>query len=549
MNIPQLIAFQIKILLIWHELSSIIQANAANESQPDLHTDCELAEEYAFVVLCTNMNSLNVGRAVDNLARPIVPFGPTLNLELRSIKFPDGVMGSNWYSGNISLYLIYIELDDVTVIEDNAFNVPALRTVYMISFLLKSFTEFKGKMFSGLELLEILTIIPENGAYFSYSNDKLLDPIYKTLKMFINLNFNATFKDTFGRGGYRRFALLEVAATNPRFNYIQRILSADDFSSLFAIRSLLLTNCGIEAISDHTFDYIGETLSKLDLSGNNLKHITIDLFYKFFDSSKFATNIAKIIALPQNLECNCDIYLVRNVTLINFGHSIQQDESIILCNDNGNLSNIRCDDAQLLYPKKFHLMYKGGEVFAYLNYQLKFNQINAELIVRQFKKRRYRLWIHSLNDRTTLKCPQKTWLEQFVNCYSFTKFEELIPIKKHLMNSDLTIFCIVYLQYPRKVWPLHCATIAKSIIVVPELWMVMENVVWIVSLLSFSCFFVGFSVIFAWSICREYVSPGQDISQPNNDQPQSTKQDDCYYYESPQYEGGNSLAYMEILPN
>lgn len=239
-------------------------------------------------------------------------------------------------------------------------------------------------------------------------------------------------------------------------------MSRDDFSGLVVVISLLLSSCNIQAILENSFDLIGETLIELSLNGNHIKHVSIDLFYTFLDlpiifSYNHKTFTIDTLAVP----CNCDSILLSNTTLISFGYRL------------GNFDNCpieSCKDAQLIHAEKLQLEIFKYETspLAYMNFQLNLNRNQKDsepvLIVKQFKARPYRLWIMNLivpDIRRRSQCPKIEWLRQSVDCLRFSRSEENIPIAKDLMKSNFTIVCIILLQHPRRVWPLHCITVSN----------------------------------------------------------------------------------------
>lgn len=487
----------IKILLI----IAINCITVASSSQ--LESNCEFIKTIADMrLVCRNKNASNIAASVDSAKCPFSRCLKKLYVELSSIRFPDGRIKSKWYKGIVEMFFLDLHLDNVTAIEDNAFNTHALRLLDKLIINLRTHTEFYAGMFNGLENLKWLIISGRIGSYFCQTNAQLLKPIIK-LELFYNLHGNVSFQDYFGTQNLTR--LYNITVGNPMSVVYSRILSNEDFAGLCAVISLLLNNCGIEAILEGTFDFIGGTLRDLDLGLNKIKHLAFGMLFKFFDSRAINGDSHKVLHLGDNLfQCNCEFYLLKNVTLISFGHRYIADR-YIRCNSKLLIvSNETCDDIQIIHPERMHLTYPYGYVrpYAYVKFQLKLvrDQRNVVVRVRQFEARRYRLWIHNLNEPhlvSKLKCPNKVWLTESIKCFTFAKREVNISIERFLQKSSHTIFCIVFLRYPEKVWPLHCTTVFKAIPDSHSRWMSVANLVWI----CFLGILTGIAMRCIWYTC------------------------------------------------
>lgn len=488
----------------------------------EFESNCELYDSSPLAVVCTNLNSSTVGESVDKVIQPIVSFNDYLQLELRSIEFTNGRIEPNWYTGHNKIYIFIFYLGCVTFIADNAFNSPAFRWMAALSLVLENFTEFNGGIFNGLNNLRSLDIHSKNGlpVYNIYSPiEPVLEPLRKTLEYYMNIISNRPLKDYFGK--HRMSRLFNVSVSNTRDMYYPRVLSKEDFTGLSTVFSVILNYCSIHAILENTFDYIGETINELDLGMNNIKQLTFDLLYTFLDipPRHWASYKLLYMGLSQ-LKCDCDFYLMKNVTLISFGYTSVPD-NFIGCDKNWLVSTLgECETVQLIQPKRFHLVYPFSErrPYAYLKFQLNLieGQAGRQLMIRQTKGRRYRVWIMNTNGGHTKKirkCPNREWIAHSAKCLRFSSTAERFPIENYLTASRLTIICIVYLQYPQKVWPLHCITIFNSFSCHDCQWIFLDSVCWIIPLIVFAGLSMGLAS--TW-LCKAIITVNESEECPDD---------------------------------
>lgn len=100
------------------------------------------------MVVCNQ--TWNFGPQIDVILEPIVEFESMATINLKKIYFPDGRITADWYSGRVEIYEIVIELDNVKVIEDNAFDVEAFRSVHILKITLKELIKIESEAFNNL---------------------------------------------------------------------------------------------------------------------------------------------------------------------------------------------------------------------------------------------------------------------------------------------------------------------------------------------------------------------------------------------------------------
>lgn len=488
-----LISIFLKIVLLIFHIHSIESGQSGK---------CELDDDdYEVVVLCKHVNASNVGPDTDEILIPILPYEDHVHLELTAIIFPNGIVQKHWYTGSVPIKSFHFKITGVTVIGENAFNCPAFYSLGLLALELRTFTEFKSGIFNGLDNLQSLAIF--QGEYLTTLGVQLLKPLHRKLRFFNDSSLNSTLKDLFG--GSKMSRLTNITLRNAENVPYRRILSGTDFTGLPVVSSLVMHQIGIEAILDDTFSVIGETLSELDLSLNFIKYLNIDMFYNYFNTHR---RIAKSLYIGGNaFECDCNFYLLKNVSIINFGYADHWTMDI-QCSERSTFASQQiCEDTQIIRTNQMHLDHSDeiGEYYAFINIQLKFNRNSLALFMRQFKPRRYRLLLYNLNDTYLDKfalCPSRQMLKEALQCFTLEHIDERISIGNHLSESNVTFACVLYMLRPQKVWPLHCVTFSLAIQCQQIPWILLVNLLWTVALVSIVSFLIGTFTVFMWTTFR-----------------------------------------------
>lgn len=381
-------------------------------------------------------------------------------------------MAPNWYTGYENLHTLHIASSNLTAIEADAFDWISFRKLKTISITVKNQIEYKTGMLNNLLSLETLSL-QEDGAFARFGN-KLLEPVAKTLFWFYYTYVFARdgvhdFNDFFGDVKLSRLESLKVISL--RRPVIQSAaLGPNNFTGFKAVQDMDIVSCGIVLIMENTFDYIGETLKRLDLTGNNLKIIRGDVFHPLLDSKKSLKLYSKFIDLQGNpTVCNCAFYALRNMTLISFGYTKYQLD-IMKCgnSDENDIDDVHtttnCDTSQLIHTERFHVANAGVEIYAFPRFQINLILKGTSLVIRQFSRSKFRLLIQNHNeqdDRKKTRCPNKWWMSESVHCLLLRDTIEKIPVAEFIRNSKLTTFCVIYVSAFKRIWPLHCTTIQR----------------------------------------------------------------------------------------
>lgn len=374
-----------------------------------------------------------------------------------------------WYNGVENIHRLNIISPSLKIIETDAFNWPAFEELETLSIAAESPVEYRN-ITKGLNRVASLRLEA------TYSGGRVGHILLSLRKTLVQFHYSCKFGST-------KIANLNVLFGNVKMSklknldlvYLERseesngaVLAKRDFTGLVALRELHLVRCGIVAIDDGTFDFIGETLRCIDLSGNRLTTLTADLFLTFLDSDANSFHVRKWLSLMENpLHCNYEFYKLRNMTFVSldfiFGnqYSMQCDQSVPA--ENILMVN-RPDDLQLIHADRWHLKYIDNDVYAYPNFQLKYDVKTVTLTIKHSQTGQFRLLImgqNSKHNKLYRKCPSRWIILSAVNCVIHKNATDNIQLAEYLIRNELTTFCVIYISVNRRVWPLHCATIRQ----------------------------------------------------------------------------------------
>lgn len=443
-----------------------------------------------------------------------------ITLDVNELEFPNGKVEPNWYDGHTTIQVLNIYMKNVTTIEPNAFSTHAFHRMRGLVINAVGFVEIKDGAFNGLDAMEHLSLWADVAYAYTYTGNCLVQFAQRTLGIMVLGNFDWNSNNIFCNAKMSRLLQIELHLDVKRDVGQLRAISHKNFSSLTVIEKLDMRGCFIDVIMDGTFDYIGETLGDLNLSNNQIKHMNIDMFRVFFDSTTRTKYYSKILRISNNpIECVCDRYLLMNMTLITFGYTPKQMRHLLCRSKYGSCDvegNNFCDECE--HPQMIHLNGKPfvnafTDTYSYPNYQLKFHRSGSMLLVTQHRPRRpYRLWIHNLNDpgnRRRLKCPNRGWIYQSIDCLLLSNSSERVLIERYLREAELILVCVIFWTHEKRSWPLHCQTLHKSLVVHVErscFWSDVLSCVWPVLGLTILAFGLGFASSIAIGCWETYDS-------------------------------------------
>lgn len=375
-----------------------------------------------------------------------------INLELSDIKFPN--KDNNWYSNSSQHYQLYsLKISNCTFayFHANAFNSRPFHMLYALKFHNFRTLYTDGKMFNGLELraLEISSSNIRSIAadFLAPIRRKLTSLTVSCVSPSVGL---ATF---FGTRKLLNLRFVTIVGCNGNAS---RILRPVDFLQLPRVQGISLRACNIELIEAKTFNYIGETLSVLDLSFNRLKTMHLNWYAVFLD---WSTQLPKkyVLYAHNPIVCDCDFYEVQNLTLLLTNSLTAEGKLPVVphyCKEPGP---DKCENLQELSMQK--LIYFGLPIGSYSFPKVNLRISNGTLMVRTQFKAKFRIWIHNWSWREVRKrskCPSPEWLRDSVQCIAFPAGEnQMLSIIEHLRRSPLISIYVILLVANKRVWPLH----------------------------------------------------------------------------------------------
>lgn len=307
-----------------------------------------------------------------------------------------------------------------------------------------------------------------------------MQPLSRKLMAFTYIKCPAHLQLTPFFGSVRMSNLKYIFMSSEGLN-ASRFLSADNFTGLPVIESISLHFFGIELILEHTFDFIGETLDRIYLSCNNIKHLTYTLFAIFLNSQ--CMNQKALSIVTADIECDCDFYELRNMSLIalKYPKSLVDYLEFYTCRNEWPTIE-KCPASQQIHSRSVCLELPYFELFAYPEFNV--HAVDDELIIETMAAVKYRLLIinHStIEKRKSTKCPSKFWANQSVKCFQFSRLQSAIAINQTIWRSDLMTIYIIYVSAFNEVWPLHI----RSMRIEQSEWIIGEFI--INALLCFCC--------------------------------------------------------------
>lgn len=382
----------------------------------------------------------------------------------------------NWYAGQKSITHLLIESESLKIIKPYAFSSEAFLKLVRLTFLMDSCIKYTPAMWAGLYNLRTL-IVGDSHIFVTEAADYLL-MLKRNLHTFVS-NFGYTEKDVnfnclFGTGGLYNLHYVNIRFIRPQHDY-RKILAADNFTAFRVIEGLQIVDCGIETILENAFQYIGETLIKLNLSRNKITAIFPTIFNVFFDTDRRHLKptfddrfLVKILNLTGNpLKCNCDLYEIRHLTLTNVG---EESWSTMKCtgghmgHNYENETAENCRNLQVVHTKRVPLNTLHADKYFYPRFDVKLLLKEVSLIIKSENRDKFRLLIRNYSNiwHAEKECSKRKCSNELAECLSFQNLSVGIPIHKYL-QTELTTICIVYANADKLVWPLHCITIHRSI--------------------------------------------------------------------------------------
>lgn len=223
-------------------------------------------------------------------------------VELRDIVFENHEMTGHWYNGVHPLYKIMLHMNKFYTIYADAFAGSAFRQLQVLEMcMVYSSIRIHAGAFDGLVALKKISLTAK---FIELLPDGLFGAMAATIN-YINfwswpksINLNAVFAN----GTFSMLKTLDIRYVDePQKNF--RLLAASNFTAIPYLNELKFLDCGIEVITDQTFDVVGRTLLKISLAENRIKFLDVRMFRTFFETKSVPE--LKIIDNQIDMGCSC----------------------------------------------------------------------------------------------------------------------------------------------------------------------------------------------------------------------------------------------------
>lgn len=281
-----------------------------------------------------------------------------------------------------------------------------------------------------------------------------LEPLKETLTEFVfeNLMNYIDISDLFGQGEMPNLTLVDISYNKSL--RIDRVLTGKSFSALADLRHIGLYDCAIVAILEGTFDHLRESLIVLRLYNNRLKVLSMKVFAGIFNFG-----LLERLDLTKNpLECNCDYYEMRNLSVI-------QSLPMVFCPpcicavEEASIDQSKCRKLQFIHSRPNCFQHDEFDVFAHPVIELRvvaedtgdllqFRSATGDglkLIVTDGKK---------VNKKRSHDCGLK--------CVLLLNGTSIIPFAWLNRTSEIVSFFVTYHTNPARIWPLNYQTVRRE---------------------------------------------------------------------------------------
>lgn len=378
---------------------------------------------------------------------------------LENLTFPERRISKGWYRARISV--VHLEINDgaFSAIDEDAFNDDGLAD--MESLFLKHHKYFilSPLAFDGFTALQIMSVnVAEyNGDMTVLHSSAILFPIRRSIRMLaLSGGLAESIASIFSA---QKFSMLFLLHISNQKNL--HTLSYRDFITFPVLYTLMITNCGVRVIMPNAFDYVGVTLTNLQLIGNELKTLPIGIFNVFIE---WHINMFDKVLLIHDNPWSCDCALIETENIVFHILSHKQDKNMpeAPTNDCTRMHPIHCPEIEALSPGRICLS-KDRERYFFPRFRLKIDREYLNLNITATVPRKYRLLFIDLTRTVQFqgkksKCPTINWLDESAKCFKFNNQTESIPFHGiDQIHSKHQMIVLNHIAYRRKFtfWPFH----------------------------------------------------------------------------------------------
>lgn len=379
----------------------------------------------------------------------------TVLLCVEAAEFPTGILDLSIYKGKKELTeLMFWKCDfDQIVVNNATWHINAEHIIFQEMSLdmdglepFNTFTNMRAIHFRAIKLYNV------GDRCFQHVKQSLIELLIEFMP------YNITMGYLFD---YERVWKITVLNMKGECTSLPKLLTMNNFSSLPILHELRLAQFGIYAIEENAFDFIAKTLEKLDLTGNQLKHIQSATFYKLIEN--FITGSIQIRLNENPLECNCEYRELENVGRWN---ELYFPENVWVQMQCSSADQTTCN-TQTISNENLCIKDIKNIQYKYPKFVLTINGRMNVLSIKTNVKYRYRLWIYNFkripmgNESNFIEkiCPGKVELAFAAKCFLFKNESEIISLNGFMRATGTIGLCVNYVSRGNKrFWPLHCIT-------------------------------------------------------------------------------------------
>lgn len=418
----------------------------------------------------------------------------SLELMYKNVDFPNGSIDDGWFNDyRVTVDCLIFHTCNLRHIGEHAFDAAKFRRLRQIEISRLKRLEWK------FGLLDHLTVI-----YLERTHLVVTENFLSSLRQVIQSFNYKEFPSTISLGkllGTQRFKTLSRLCLHGIRSDVRRSLHSDNFTTLSSIRTLLLTQMGIERIDPSTFDYIGETLVHLDLSRNKLKFMHARWFAVFFDI--YLEYDKYIMYYMNQFVCNCEFYMTNNLTIYLKKEGMVNTANVLTPCETP-IWHLRCPHLQELTKEKLYLNESELDVFSYPRVDVRL-QGRTLLAYTEFKAQ-FRILavknVRSVEKRKRSKCPSPEWIRDSVECMLLLGDDKHFNAAAILYESNLTMFYPILVNPSKRVWPMHVQTVNSMEEETNDEYDEHLIIICVMMTLSIVACVVGLLIICGWQTCR-----------------------------------------------
>lgn len=267
-----------------------------------------------------------------------------------------------------------------------------------------------------------------------------------------------------------RNELYDVTIENA--NYMQRI-SIMDFTAIRYAKRLILANCGIESIAEHSFSFM-QRLRELNLTANHLKTLPATIFNILLEKRK----LLSVLLGNNEWDCKCELINVKNI-LNRYGikfhefpnNCVLPGQFAIESTYKNNSYNARYGDGTIIYDKPINCTNSTEKIIqssCRTQYGFNFIYVSYPKITIHIDNFRKLMFI-STNEKMyfSIRIPQylsnnnqqrmgKCHFYHF-ECKKYENYSTGISID-YLPIETIQTYCFSNSKYETKIWLINCIT-------------------------------------------------------------------------------------------